>query len=273
MIPALLLHTGTAVNWRAWTFDPSVIGGSLVAVGLYFYLQQRWQQPISWRRAAAFLAGIAAIIAALVSPLDSAADRLLSMHMLQHVCLTTIGPPLLLLGLPPALLDRALPQGLPRQLLRLTVNPVLTATGFIVNMWLWHVPPIYELALNHQLVHIVMHGSFMSTALLFWWPVIQPLPELAPMREGARLLYLFATGFPMELLALLLIASNSVVYSFYASGPYLWGISPLSDQQVGGLIMGGLGEAASLVAIGLLFFRFLDRESSDPVAPRPADAA
>jgi putative membrane protein len=148
----------------------------------------------------------------------------------------------------------------------------VAGTLFIVNMWFWHVPPVYQLALDHHdSVHALMHVTFIYTGLLFWWPVIQPLPMPGAMGEGARLLYLFATGFPMELLALLLLASGTVVYRYYGDGPYLWGIDPLPDQQVAGLIMGALGQFAAFVAITLLFFRFLDREESR--TPDPLDAA
>jgi cytochrome c oxidase assembly factor CtaG len=130
------------------------------------------------------------------------------------------------------------------------------------------VPGIYEAALTDLSVHVVMHIAFMATGLIFWWPVVQSLPEVARLGEGARLLYLFVTGFPMALLALLLIASGSVVYGYYEAPPHLWGISPLIDQQVAGVIMGALGEAAAFVAITFLFFRFLDHEEQG--APPPA---
>jgi putative membrane protein len=214
-------------------------------------------QPL---RALSFVLGLTIVVLALISPLDVAAGRLLSMHMLQHVALTTLGPPLILLGLPPALIGGVMRQAWGRPL-RFLTNPVVAGSLFIVNMWLWHVPPVYELALNHHdTVHALMHASFLVTGLLFWWPVIQPLPEPGALGDGARLLYLFATGMPMSLLALLLLASGNVVYGYYEAPPYLWGIKPMPDQQVGGLIMGALGEAAAFVAITLLFFRFLDRD-------------
>jgi putative membrane protein len=211
---------------------------------------------------------------ALVSPLDAAAGRLLSMHMLQHVVLTTIGPPLVLLGLPPHMLRPVLQSRSLSSLVRLITNPLVAGAVFLVNMWFWHVPPVYEEALVNLPVHVVMHLAFMATGLIFWWPVVQPLPELSRLGEGARLLYLFVSGFPMGLLALLLLSSGNVVYAFYEPPPHLWGISPLADQQVAGIIMGALGEAASFVAITFLFFRFLDREEAQAAAPRrsPLDA-
>jgi cytochrome c oxidase assembly factor CtaG len=111
-----------------------------------------------------------------------------------------------------------------------------------------------------------MHVMFMGTGLLFWWPVIQPLPDLGRLGDGGRLLYLFATGMPMALLALLFFAANDVIYPYYDQTPALWGLSPTDDQQIAGLAMGGLGEAASFVAITLLFFRFLDREEREATA-------
>lgn len=267
------LHSGAAVNWRAWTLDPAAIGGVLITIGTYFYVCDHYAGRVQGWRAASFVAGMLLILMALVSPLDVAAGRLLSMHMLQHVFLTTLGTPLVLLGLPPVLLGAVL-RHRGAHAFRLITNPIATGALFIVTMWIWHVPPVYQLALEHDEVHMLMHATFIATGLLFWWPVIQPLPEPGSMKEGARLLYLFATGFPMELLALLLLASNTVVYSYYNPEPHLWGISPVPDQQVGGLIMGGLGQLAAFVAITLLFFRYLDQEESREQALHPPiDAA
>jgi putative membrane protein len=120
-----------------------------------------------------------------------------------------------------------------------------------------------------------MHVAFMATGILFWWPVIQPAPETGRVGEGARLLYLFATGMPMALLAVMFFASGNVIYDYYDRPDPLWGFDPMDDQQVAGLIMGALGEAASFIAITLLFFRFLDREEEQAAAApprRPADA-
>jgi cytochrome c oxidase assembly factor CtaG len=215
-------------------------------------------QPL---RAVSFITGMLLILVALVSPLDAAAGRLLSMHMLQHVLLATLAPPLILLGLPPVLLGAVLRHRM-AHVWRFVTNPVCTAVVFIVTMWVWHVPPVYQLALDHTGVHMFMHATFLVTGLLFWWPVVRPLPEPGSLGDGARLLYLFTTGFPMELLALLLLASNTVVYQYYNPEPHLWGLAPLPDQQIGGLIMGGLGQLATFVAISLLFFRYLDQEEA-----------
>jgi cytochrome c oxidase assembly factor CtaG len=268
----VLLHGGHDVSLGVWHFEPSVVAIAVIVVGLYFYGVFRTPGAREPLRVAAFLTGCLVMFIALVSPLDTAADRLLSMHMLQHVFLTTIGPPLVLLGLPPALFRPLLAAADLRALFRLATHPVFAGALFIVNMWFWHVPPVYEQALYHTSAHITMHVAFMATGLLFWWPVINPLPGLARYGDGARLLYLFATGMPMALLAMLFFASGSVIYDYYETAQPLWGISPINDQQIAGLIMGALGEAASFAAITLLFFRFLDREEAAQV-PGRIDAA
>ena len=273
MLP--VLHAFHNVNLGAWHLEPTVIAGTFIVVSFYFYGALTLKACFVPWRAAVFLLGVALMFVSLVSPLDAAADRLLSMHMLQHVFLTTIGPPLVLLGLPPGLLSPIFRGERVLRFARLLFNPVTTATLFIVNMWFWHVPPVYGLAVESLTVHIVMHFAFMATGILFWWPVIQPSPAIGRVGDGARLLYLFATGMPMALLAVMFFASGNVIYDYYDRPDPLWGLNPMDDQQIAGLIMGALGELASFAAITWLFFRFLDCEEQAAVAAaqaRPADA-
>jgi len=256
----LLLHAGGRVAWDTWELDPSLIAGLFIAVTAYTYALLT-QRPPSERseplRTVAYFIGVALIFLALASPLDIGSEQLLSLHMLQHVMLASVGPPLVLLGLPAWLVRRMLGRGFLFRLAAAVTQPLPAAIAFSLNMWLWHAPPAYELALNHLGVHIFQHVLFLATGLAFWWPVIAPLPELSRIGAGGRLLYLFITGFPMGILALLLLSSNTVVYGFYATGPRLWGVDPLTDQQVAGVIMGGLGEITSFIAFSLLFWRFL----------------
>ena len=270
-----ILHFGHQVDLGAWHLEPSVVTGAFIALAFYAYGVTTLKGAFTGWRAASFTAGVVVIFVALVSPLDTAADRLLSMHMLQHVALTTIGPPLLLLGLSPALLEPLLRPGLVNRAARLVTHPVFAGALFIVNMWFWHVPPVYGAAIDHVSVHITMHLAFILTGVLFWWPVIQPTPATGRHGEGARLLYLFATGMPMGLLALLFFASSGVIYDHYETADRLWGVSALDDQQIAGLVMGALGEAAAFAAITILFFRFLDHEeqASAVAAPGQTDVA
>jgi putative membrane protein len=272
-MPASLLHAGHPVTWSAWHLEPTVVAGLLIVSGLYLY-GLRFAPGVEWWRPVLFFAGSLAMFAGLVSPIDAAADYLLSMHMLQHVFLTTIGPPLVLLGLPSGMLRRLLPAGTRRfEVVKAVTAPFVAGAVFLLNMWLWHVPPVYETALTDLPVHVVMHLAFMATALIFWWPIVAPLPEMSVAGGGARLLYLFVTGFPMGILALLLLSSQTIIYDYYETQPArLWGVSALEDQQVAGVIMGSLGEAASFVAFSLIFVRFLLSDEGEEQAPAPRRA-
>jgi putative membrane protein len=256
------LHTSHRFSWDAWHLEPSVVGGALIVIGLYAYALTL-EPKVEWRRVLLFATGAAVMFVALASPLDVGADRSLALHMLQHVLLTTIGPPLVILGLPREAVRRLLRLPAFDSAAWLLTAPLIAAVVFIVNMWLWHLPPVYEAALDYLGVHIAMHLAFMATGLLFWWPVIEPLPEKARTGEGGKLLYLFVTGFPMGLLALLLVSSGTVVYDHYEAAQPVWGMSALIDQQIAGIIMGGLGELASFAALSLIFLRFLDRDERE----------
>ncbi len=266
---AVPLHAAHDIDFSAWHFEPTVIAGVLIVLVLYAYGAHTLGHGLASWRTAAFVTGIIALFVSLASPLDAAADRLLSMHMLQHVALTTIGPPLMLLGLTPALLHPLLRGRKVGQAAKLLTHPVFAATLFVLNMWFWHVPPIYGGALDYMSIHITMHLAFMVTGVLFWWPVIQPSPLTGRLGEGGRILYLIAAGMPIALLAMLFFASSGVIYDHYATVEKLWGIGPIDDQQVAGLIMGGLGEVASFAAVTLLFFRLLDREEEAESAEVP----
>ena len=268
-----LLHVpGSGASWTTWSLDPSVIFGAVVVLALYAVgvrsvaASDPAERAVLPRRAASFAVGVALIVLALVSPLDALTDDLLSLHMLQHVVLATLAPPLVILGLPPGLVRWLLRRGAVDRAVRLLTLPFVAAALFIVNMWAWHAPPLYEAALLHESVHIGQHLAFIATGLLFWWPIIEPVAERAAMGTGGRLLYVFVTGFPMGILALLLVSAQSPAYGFYADRGVLWGISPLADQQIAGVIMGAIGEGASFVAFTVLFLRFMASEE-EVVAP------
>jgi putative membrane protein len=261
-----LLHSGHQFSWSAWTFDAPVVSAIFIALSFYFYAAFSLKDAFVPLRAVSFVCGIVVMSLAVVSPLDIAADRLISMHMLQHVLLATLGPPLLLLGVTDAMLQPIFVTPSIRRYAKVLLHPVFTGAVFVVTMWFWHIPAIYDEASSNIEVHQLMHAAFVVAGLLFWWPVIQPSKDLITHGEGARVLYLFATGMPMGLLALLFFAANDVIYPYYNQTPALWGVSPMDDQQIAGLVMGGLGEAANFVAITLLFFRFLDREEREATA-------
>lgn len=270
MLSGLLLHIGAPVTWTAWRFDPAVFAGSVLAMAAYVRQTERLCPPVPVRYWLAFFAGVFATLIALVSPLDAAAQHMLTFHMLQHVLLSSIAAPLLVLGLPRELAEGLLSQHWLNQAGRFLLRPVVAGPLFIVSMWFWHLPPVYQQALVNQQVHALMHLCFLGTGILFWWPAFQEVPGQPSLSIGARMLYVFVSGFPMDLLALLFIASNGIVYPYYGLPPYLFGVSPISDQQVSGLVMGVVGEATSFITISVFFFRLGEDDTPTPAAAQIA---
>ncbi len=271
MLP--LLHGAGSVTWRSWDAEPTILLGAVASAGLYAYglssvLRSRAEERrMVLLRASSFAAGVALMLVALLSPIDAATDELLSMHMLQHMVIGSLAPPLLLLGLPPALLEGLRHSGLVAAALRLFANPFFAGAVFIANLWVWHAPPLYELAVENLGVHIEMHLAFIAAGLLFWWPVIDPARDRSAMTLGGKMLYLFLASFPMSVLALLLLSASDVIYDPYGGSERLWGISPLADQQVAGVLMGAVGETASFVAFTLLFFQIFSEGESEESRP------
>jgi cytochrome c oxidase assembly factor CtaG len=261
MVSPPLLHLGHRFALNSWNFEPTVVSGAFIILTFYAYFAIRQQGGIDWARAASFYSGSAIMLIALVSPLHAGADRLLSLHMLQHVALTTLGPPLVVMGLTYNMLEPLRRPGPLNNAAKIVTNPVAAAMLFTVNMWFWHVPQVYQEALTNTPLHATMHIAFMAFGILYWWPILQSSPTR--LSEGGRLLYLFVTGMPMGLLALLLIATNTVVYSHYETTQMLFGLTPIVDQQVAGIIMGALGEFAGFIAITWFFFRYIDADGED----------
>lgn len=249
--------------WARWSWEPSVLLGLELVVALYlaavFPLRRRfgWASAIDLRQVAAFMAGLLVIFVALVSPLDFVADRyLFSAHMVQHLLLILVMPPLIWMGTPGWVLRPLLGRPALAGAARLITHPLVAFTLFNANFWLWHVPRLYQLSLESVQVHILMHLLFMATAVLNWFPVLGPLPELRLRSYPARMAYLFAQTWPDTGLSVLLIFSPTVLYPAYALAPRLWGLSPLADQQLGGLIMWIPGSLIYLTALSVLFFRW-----------------
>jgi putative membrane protein len=147
--------------------------------------------------------------------------------------------------------------------LRFATSPLVAFGIYNVVFAGWHMPVFYNYALEHHSVHIVQHLMFMAAAVLMWWPVIDPLPELARLTPPTRMLYLFALGIPMSIVSALITLSENVLYPWYAAAPRLFALTALDDQQMGGLIMWVPGMMVYWAAITILFFRWSSREESE----------
>jgi cytochrome c oxidase assembly factor CtaG len=250
--------------WNAWTFEPVTVGLLVVSLGLYAIGVARvWSAATpgagarTWR-VVCFALGWIALALALVSPLHALGGMLFSAHMTQHEILISVAAPLLVLGKPLIPFVWAFPPDGRKRLARLSharivasVWRVLTAPAVAfalhaIALWGWHLPGPYQATLTSELAHSLQHTSFILTALLFWWTVLGPAG--GELSRGKSILYLFATALHTGALGALLTFSASLWYPAYATTTAPWGLTPLEDQQLGGLIMWIPGSFAYLVA-------------------------
>lgn len=264
--------------WRAWGTDPVVVA-ELLGVGWLYARGVRvlWARAGGGRgigrgQAAAFGAGLLTLVVALVSPLDALADVLFSAHMVQHLLLILVAAPLLILGAPTLPALWALPLRWRRRLGRgwhdapwlrrawqgLT-RPLTVWWLHTLAVLLWHLPALYQAALANATIHALEHACFLGTALLFWWLLLDPHGRRR-LGRGADVLYVFTMSLPTGLLGALFTFASAPWYPAYAGGAAAWGLSPLDDQQLAGLIMWIPAGVVYLVAAGALFVAWLQAE-------------
>jgi putative membrane protein len=241
--------------WSRWDLHPSVVIGLVLLGGLYAFLGGL---KAPRRHVASFAAALLVLFVALNGPLHNLSDvYLFSAHMAQHLLLTLVFPPLLLYGLPAWVVRPILAPPWVTALARVATRPVVAAATFTAPIVLWHVPLFYEAALRHHGLHIAQHLVFLATAVLMWWPILSPVPELPRIPYPGQMLYLFLLGLPMSLTGALITLSDSVLYPFYAEAPRVWKhMDALSDQQIGGLLMWVVGGLALWGAMTVVWFRW-----------------
>ncbi len=221
-------------------------------------------------RLAMFMAGIAALFIAIASPLEELDDRLLQIHMTQHLLLMLVAPSLLLAGAPAI----AIVRGIAPRIAKAVVGPILRSSSvrrlfawltqplvcwvaFAAATWGWHLPAAFQLALRSDGWHVVEHACFFTTALMFWFPVIQPWPSAARWPRWAMIPYLLLADGQNTILAALFMFSDRLIYPFYATAPRVAGFTPLGDQIVAGAIMWVPGSMFYLVPAALIMFQML----------------
>jgi putative membrane protein len=226
----------------------------------WFHLNRAFPNVFSVRQLGAFLAGLFALWIAVGSPLAAFDEALLSIHMVQHILLMAVAPPLILLGAP------ALPllHGLPKRFVRRILGPALrwrpvqylgstfTHPAFCwlsatITVIVWHLPSVFEFALRSESWHEVEHACFFTTSILFWWPVVQPWPSIAKWPQWSIPLYLFLGVLANDALSAVLALWDRVLYPSYATDHRLFNISPLDDQAFAGALMWVFGTFMYLV--------------------------
>jgi putative membrane protein len=252
-----------ASPWLEWELHPSVILGLACLGGLYVLLGGA---SAPRRRLVAFGGSLFLLLITLNGPLDELSDQyLFSVHMVQHLLLTLVFPPLFLYGLPAAVVRRVARPGWVLRGGRFLVRPLVAALLFTAVIVFWHLPRFYDAALRDEAVHIVEHLMFLVVSVIMWWPVLSPVPELPRTSYPGQMLYLFLLGIPMSIVGALITLAAQPLYTFYVGVPRLFGLSPLADQEIGGLIMWVPGGLIFWLAMTVVWFRWSAREDRGDV--------
>jgi cytochrome c oxidase assembly factor CtaG len=241
-----------------WTFDPLQLAAiALVAFAYWRRVRTlgRRGQPVPRWRQLLFGLGIALLVLAFASPVAAIGEReLFSFHMLQHVVIGDLAPLCLLAGLTgpilrPLLALRAVER------LRVLANPLVALPVWAANLYLWHIPLLYEAAVEHSAVHALEHVAFFTAGAIMWLPVLETLPAPEWFGTGAKLGYIAVVRLVETLLGNVFVWAGAVFYPFYDAGEELWGISPLRDQGLAGAVMMIEGSIVTIAALAWLFLR------------------
>ena len=289
LAPTLLLaHAGRPPEphdiWTDWRPSPVLLILVAVASGAYARgLHTVWTRAgrgasISAGQAIAFGAAIGSLLTALASPIDLVSSALFSVHMVQHLILVLVAAPLLAYARPEIAILWALPANIRRRLGRWWVRrrwlrsawrtisaPAVAWTMHAVALWAWHTPRLYDAAARVEAFHVLEHASFLVTAVLFARPLVARTGlARRGLSPGAAMVYLFAAAMQSGILGALLTLSQSVWYAAHltTSGP--WGLTPLEDQQIAGVLMWGPAGGAYLLAILWAMRRWLDAPHHRP---------
>jgi putative membrane protein len=250
-----------------WSVHPSVVIGVALFGALYFYAigplrrRKRLGPPAEPWRPLCFVLGLGVMLVSLNGPIHDLSDSyLFSIHMAQHLLLTMVLPPLLIAGVPGWLVDAATRRPLVRAIGRFLTHPVTAGVSFSATLLVWHTVDAYDLMMRNHDVHVVTHLTFMVTAVLLWWPVTSPSVTLPRLKPGMGMLYLFLVQLPMQLLGAIITFADAPLYLWYSAAPRTWGLSPLDDQKLGGLLMWIPGNLWIWGAMSVLFFEWARKE-------------
>jgi putative membrane protein len=253
-----------------WLSDPAVLAPIALMAFVYVRRFMAARRESGSRgggalRAAAFGGATAALLAALVSPIDGLGeDYLFSAHMLQHVLLGDIAPLLLLLSLSRVIMRPATRRlAAVERALGPLASPLTGLVLWLAVMYLWHVPALYDAAAEHSGLHLLEHASFFAAGLALWWPLVQPLPMRRGLSGMQPLAYIGAAKLGLAALGLVLAWSSSAFYPYYEETPRIWGLSPVEDQNVGGVIMMVEQSLTLVLVMVVLFVRMLARSEAE----------
>ncbi|HEY0968844.1 MAG TPA: cytochrome c oxidase assembly protein [Opitutaceae bacterium] len=257
------------IDWRHWHNEPYLVGGLIFLGWAYGIACGPLRgliapgQPWPRRQAACFYTSLLIFYLAVGSPLDQIGERfLLSAHMIQHQLLIYPAAVLMLFGLPTWLVGTVTGRPGLRSLLRVLTHPIICGLLYTLIMSAWHVPALYDWALQDKFVHVVEHVTFFIAALFYWWPLLSPSKEFPPAGRGAQMLYLIAVTIGMTPVFAFITFSSDVLYPTYEYAPRLFAsFSPTDDQLLGGAIMKLGGLSVTLIAFAFAFYDWYQKET------------
>ena len=264
---AFLLHGAASFSWTRFEVHPSVALGCILFAAAYLALigplrrRYRLGAAVPALRVTSFMAGVLVMFLSLNGPIHDLSDNyLFSAHMVQHMLLTLVMPPLLLAGLPAWIARPVLARRGGRGVARFLTHPAAAFAVYNVVYIGWHFPGMYNLALEVHALHIGQHLMFIAAAVMMWWPVVSPVPELDRLTSPMKVLYIFAFGIPMSVVAAFVTLATTPLYPWYEAAPRLWGLTPIADQQMAGAIMWVPGMIVYWTAMTVVFLRWAGRE-------------
>ena len=253
-----------------WFQDPAVLAPLALLAVIYVRRfrdarKEAGGRGATWLHALAFAGSMLALLGALVTPVDGIGeDYLFSAHMLQHVLLGDIAPLLLLLSL-----SRVILRPVTRRLMRLEralgplASPWTAIAVWLGTMYLWHIPALYDAAVEHPLLHALEHFSFFAAGIALWWPLVQPIPMRRALTGLQPLGYIAAAKGGLAALGLFLAWSPTAHYPWYEDAPRIWGLTAVEDQNVAGVIM-MVEQSMTLVLVMVwVFVRMLARSEQE----------
>jgi len=270
-----MLSILTQWQWKPWLLACIVAGAVPYALGMRQMGAQRRAILGRWR-AASYLAGLASLFAVLMSPLDTLSDELFSAHMLQHMFLLLVIPPLLVYGRPVITWlwafdvrnRRAIVRGWKRgggTTFRFLMHPLCVWTLLSAALCFWHLPGPYDAALHHEWLHDLEHASFLAFSLQFWTLVIEPYGQRRALGYGATVIFVVSSGFVMGMIGAVLTFAPVPLYAAYLHTTQAYGLTPVQDQQVAGIVMwipSNLVHAAALCTVFFAWFRTDERRAT-----------
>jgi len=261
-----LLHPFSQFSWLTWSIHPSTVIGLAVLAALYVWRarQANEENRLSIGKKISFFASLIVVFASLNGPLHDLSDTyLFSAHMVQHLLLTMLFPPLIVVGVPGWMLRPLLTNRAVSVVARFFTKPIICFTVFNLVIAGWHLPVFYNAAMANHNIHILEHLMFMSAAVLMWWPLTSQLPELPRLSYPGQMLYCFLMIIPMSIVAIYISMAEQVLYPAYSAAPRITSLSPLDDQLLGGLIMWVPGGMIFMIIMTVIFFKWAARGEDD----------